>query len=120
MSKATLRSVVVASAMAFLLAGCGPRDDADHPHDVQAWGYGLTASCATWLSSSESRAVGNEWILGYWTGQNVRNVRDHEVGRSSDANGILNEVKTLCDAAPGERLASVAGRVYVNFERDRR
>jgi len=106
--------------MAFLLTGCDPRDDANHLHDVQAWGYGLTACCATWLASPGNQAAGNEWILGYWTGQNVRNVRDHEVGRSTDANGILNEVKTLCDATPNERLASAAGRVYVNFERDRR
>lgn len=115
-----MRSAVVASATALFLIGCDPRDDANHPHDIQAWGYGTTATCKTWLTSSESRAAGNEWVLGYWTGQNVRNVRDHEVGRTSDASGILNEVQSLCRANPGEPLASAAGRAYVNFERARR
>lgn len=114
------QSAIAASVIALLSTGCDPRDDANHPHDVQAWGYALTASCSDWLKSPETQAAGNEWVLGFWTGQNVRNVRDHEVGRTTDGEGILNEVKTQCAATPDERLASVAGRVYVNFERDRR
>jgi hypothetical protein len=73
-----------------------------------------------WLSSPETRSQGDEWILGYWTGQNARNVRDYEVGRSVDDRGVLNAVETLCRANPNERLASAAGQTYVNFERDNR
>ncbi len=104
----------------FALAACCPQNDADRPHDVRAWGYGTTNSCEQWLANPESRALGNEWVLAYWTGQNVRNVRDHEVGRSADANGVLSAVEAACRDNLDERLASAAGRTYVNFERERR
>jgi hypothetical protein len=103
-----------------VLAACSPQNDADRPHDIRAWGFGTTNSCAQWLETAQSRALGNEWVLAYWTGQNVRNARDHEVGRSTDANGVLSAVEAACRDDLDERLASAAGRVYVNFERERR
>lgn len=112
-----IRTIALAIAV---LAGCSPQNDADRPHDIQAWGFGTTSSCGHWLETPQTRALGNEWILAYWTGQNVRNVRDHEVGRSTDAGGILSAVEAACRDDSNEYLASAAGRVYVNFEREQR
>ena len=69
---------------------------------------------------AESAPLNGNGNRGGPTGQNVRNVRDHEVGRSTDANGVLSAVEAACRDNLDERLASAAGRIYVNFERERR
>jgi len=84
------------------------------------WTIGGTQSCAAWLATPESEAEGIWWIAGFWSGRNMQNGPNGRVGSSSDSEGIIGEIKRVCQAEPSLLLINVAGRVYVEMDRDRR
>jgi hypothetical protein len=113
--------VISAAALGLgLVCNAYAQEPADRWVDIWGFGGGFQNSCATWLSSDRSRALGNEWIAGYWTGQNAENESNHMVGRTSDFAGIVGEIELICRAEPSSLLASAVGRVYVRFEQERR
>jgi hypothetical protein len=78
-----------------------------------AWAFGMgTQSCAYWLSNYRSENAGEHWISGYWSGLNVGNTNDHDVGHTVDAEGIIGEVKKFCKDHPSELLTVATGTVY--------
>jgi hypothetical protein len=84
------------------------------------WTIGGTESCAAWLATPASETEGRWWIAGFWSGRNMQNGPNGRVGSSSDSEGIIGEIKRVCQAEPSLLLISAAGRVYVEMDRDRR
>ena len=77
------------------------------PVEVMTAGFGAQSSCASW---SKDRSQGSIWILGYWSGRNVEGQRS--VGGTSDADGILEEVRLICKAAPSRAMIDAVDEVY--------
>ena len=77
-------------------------------------------SCATWLASSASEAEGSAWLLGFWTGTNYGAAlagQGGQIGVSTDALGIIGEVKRRCLNNPANTLMHEAVGLYLEFER---
>lgn len=72
-------------------------------------------SCATWLSNAELEYEGNVWVFGFWTGANFHS-GSGGTGSTTDALGLLGEIKLRCQQAPADQLAVVAWRVYQEFK----
>jgi hypothetical protein len=79
------------------------------------FGIGI-ASCAHWLSLPNKVEEGNAWLLGYWSGENSMNPRNHKVGDSTDGDALIAEVKKICQAEPSTTFANAVDRVYGRFE----
>ncbi len=71
-------------------------------------------SCATW--NSENNAQVQAWALGYWTGLHVMNPKDHTVGSSTDGEGIIEEVRLVCQAHPPMGILDAENIVYGRME----
>lgn len=72
-------------------------------------------SCATWLQSQASEAEGSAWLLGFWTGMNA-NGDNHKVGLSTDALGVIGEVKLRCQTNPSTPVIAVASGLFTEFD----
>ena len=84
------------------------------------WTIGGTQSCAAWLSTPTSETEGRWWIVGFWSGRNMQNASNGRVGSSTDSEGIIGEIKRVCEMEPSLLLINAAGRVYVEMDRERR
>jgi len=84
------------------------------------WTIGGTQSCAAWLATPAAETEGRWWIVGFWSGRNMQNGGNGRVGSSTDSEGIIGEIKRLCQAEPALLLINAAGRVYVDMDRERR
>ena len=73
-----------------------------------------TSSCATWLATEADEAAGSNWLLGFWSGSNVRN-SNGLVGRSTDYLGVIAIAKKDCLEDPAATLVTVAIRTYNRF-----
>lgn len=85
------------------------------PVEVMTAGFGAQSSCASW---SKDRSQGSIWILGYWSGRNVE--AQKSVGGTSDADGILEEVRLLCKAKPSRAMIDAVDEVYTRLLDDGR
>jgi hypothetical protein len=84
------------------------------------WTIGGAQSCAAWLADPASETEGRWWIAGFWSGRNIQNAGNARVGSSTDSEGIIGEIKRVCQAEPSLLLINAAGRVYVEMDRERR
>src|SRR5262245_6128010 len=84
------------------------------------WTIGGTQSCASWLATPASETEGRWWIVGFWSGRNMQNADHSRVGSSTDSEGIIGEIRRVCQAEPSLLLINAAGRVYVEMERQSR
>ena len=84
------------------------------------WTIGGTQSCAAWLATPASETEGDWWIAGFWSGRNMQNGSNGRVGSSTDSDGIIGEIKRVCQAEPSLLLINAAGRIYVEMDRERR
>jgi hypothetical protein len=84
------------------------------------WTIGGTQSCAAWLATPGAETEGRWWIAGFWTGRNMQNGGNGQVGSSTDSEGIIGEIKRICQAEPSLLLINVAARIYVEMDRERR
>ena len=77
------------------------------------------SSCAKWLSTPALEIEGNDWILGFWTGVNVGTFfaggGRGNIGHSTDAFGIIGEVKKLCLNSPSQLVSTTASVVFHEF-----
>ena len=95
---------------------------------LKAYSQGVTmttfgvgnSSCATWLSTPIKEYEGKAWIYGAWSGMNFKNQSNHVVGDSTDAEGIVGEVKAMCFKEPSLPLRSATYQTYVRLERANR
>lgn len=100
------------SGAAVLLASIALAASGPTQGSANVWGG--DQSCATWLSNQTERAAGNWWVWGFWSGLNAQVAGN--VGHSTDANGIIGEVKLYCDTAPSTTLISATNQVYKRFK----
>lgn len=91
---------------------------ASEPANRSSMIWGGDQSCATWLSSSSERNSGNWWIWGFWSGRNAQ--ASTKVGGSTDANGIIGEVKLYCEGAPSATLVYATTQVFLRFKAEGR
>jgi hypothetical protein len=74
-------------------------------------GIGLE-SCSYWQSSPATSDEGRAWIYGNWTGLNIHNTQNRMVGSRTDGDGIVAEVKKVCDGQRSMSLGEAVLKVY--------
>src|SRR5262245_4405453 len=77
------------------------------------WQIGIDKSCATWLAGTNNITDGM-WILGFWTGLNYS--EDSMAGKTTDAPGLLAEVKKVCEEEPSLSVANATASVHRRFK----
>jgi len=78
--------------------------------------YGIgNDSCASWLSSRPTLEEGTAWIMGFWSGLNAFDTRNHLVGVTTDGPAIVAETKLVCEKEPSTILKEATGLVYYRF-----
>ena len=80
------------------------------------FGIGLS-SCAHWQSTPSRQREGAIWIYGYWSAANHIADTQRQTGRHTDADGIVGEVKKVCDTRPSMGLVEAAGIAYFNLSK---
>ena len=105
--------------LAALLFGT-PTQSASQGDGRPIWTIGGTQSCAAWLATPASEAEGRWWLAGFWSGRNMQNGANGRVGSSTDSEGVLGEIKRICQAEPSLQLLTAAARVYVTMDKERR
>ena len=75
--------------------------------------FGGVQSCASWQSSPRNQLAGQTWILGFFSGHNY--AKAQKVGQSTNASGIIGEVKKICTAQPTMRLRDATKEAYGNI-----
>lgn len=73
-------------------------------------------SCGSWLSTPARVQEGEVWIMGYWSGLNRANPQGRTVGRSTDADGLIGEVRKVCEEQPSMKLIDAATQAYVKLQ----
>lgn len=86
----------------------------------QAFVFGGTISCAAWLESPSTEVQGSQWLLGFWSGKNMEAEGGGQVGRSTDAAGVVGEVRLVCQASPSKSLISATLETYNRFKAEGR
>jgi hypothetical protein len=85
------------------------------PDNRPIWAMGAARqSCATSWQEENSDAS-YAWVMGYWTGLNAASGQG--IGRQTDGNGIVGEVKLLCKTKPSLDLLSATTQVYLAMEK---
>ena len=85
----------------------------------ETWGSG-NESCATWLATPLSEINAEDWIFGFWSGENLGislNGSIGNVGHTTDALGIIGEVKKVCTNTPSMSLATAVSKVFFDFSK---
>lgn len=67
-------------------------------------------NCATAFSNQATEEAVASWVNGYWSGLNVG--LGLSVGSTSDANGIMREIKLDCEKTPTATLHQAAHHTY--------
>lgn len=75
-----------------------------------------TRSCASWATNPVTDFGTKSWILGYWSGLNAANARNHIVGATTDGAGIWAVVKAKCDAEPSKALLWAVMQAYQDMQ----
>ena len=111
---------VVASAMRIVVAALAFCVMSDSACALMLFGSG-TRSCATWLEADQTQNLDFEaWILGHWSGFGMFDVRGGSVGETTDARGILAEVRLTCRERPSISVANAVTLVYLKFQAQHR
>jgi hypothetical protein len=53
--------------------------------------------------------------MGYWSARNAHNAKNHDVGKDTDGDGILGEVRRACNAEPSLTLMFAAANTYLKL-----
>ena len=84
-------------------------------------GYGIGgSSCATWLSSPTQFNDGISWLYGDWSVENEVNLKNHNVGHTTNGIGVVGEVKSECEEHPSELLNVAIFAVYLRLQQQDR
>ena len=84
------------------------------------WALGVGRnSCGHWMNSPGEEGQTQIWIMGFWSGLNLaNNVIKNEagsVGNTTDADGIIEEVRKVCTEQPSTGIANAIYQVYEQF-----
>jgi hypothetical protein len=81
---------------------------ADETAIVSSYG---DANCSFMLIPSQ-RPAGEMYLMGFWSGANMWNKYNHNVGSGAHAAGIFAEVTRSCFGHPSKSLYEAATEVY--------
>ena len=106
----------VAVLMALLPAICLAADPPElRVHIIGTGGF----SCGAWVSKRINDNFAQAWILGYWSGLNTGVTAFTEtatsVGSSTDADGIIEEVRLLCRREPSLAIYTATANAYAKL-----
>jgi len=82
--------------------------------------FGGTDSCGHWLANPSLDLAMRQWILGFWSGLNYSKAAGGNVGRGSDADGVIGEVRLICTNSPSDNVATAVLQAYQKLERSHR
>lgn len=98
--------------------------------DYLSVGVGST-SCARWLSDDAVSQIDKGWILGFWSGMNNGGIdpfsdevakiiaklpsRQSIADRSTDPDGILGEIRLVCQSSPSKSIEDATIEVWQRF-----
>jgi hypothetical protein len=78
--------------------------------------YGFGASAITAAPSLSNglavESAGENWIWGFWSGLNDFSITNRMVGHTTDAAGLMGEVKKVCGEHPSKDLFQAVREVY--------
>jgi hypothetical protein len=74
-------------------------------------------NCRQWLSSSEAKEKGDNWLLGWWTATVTNDKNRSSTVTKMTEKEILTETKELCKMAPETVLTNAIAQIYFKFER---
>ena len=76
-------------------------------------------SCGAWVAKRINDNFAQAWILGYWSGLNTGVTAFTEaatsVGSSTDADGIIEEVRLLCRREPSLAIYTATANAYAKL-----
>ena len=75
-------------------------------------------SCGRWIANPSMDSSVKAWIMGFFSGRNSGS--DANVGASTDADGIVGEVKLACQNEPSISVSTATWRTYERFRREGR
>ena len=88
----------------------------DKPKQVVVFGVGHYSCERAWETEFKFSAF--SWVMGYFSGRNVGD--QTKVGGTTDGDGVVAEVRKVCDAKPSLTLATATERVFVSLSRQKR
>jgi hypothetical protein len=101
----------------FMMAAALATAKSDQVVSLTVYGMG-NESCAHWLSDSTFQRDGESWFMGLWSGLNIFNKVNHNVGSNTDGDGRLGEMKKFCEAHPSTKFMDAAEAVYNKMFRE--
>lgn len=75
------------------------------------------SSCAAAMEPANYRYA-RIWVMGYVSGLNSGT--NGQVGQTTDGDGIMGEVRLVCEGQPSLRLIDAAAKVYLNMKTQKR
>jgi hypothetical protein len=115
MTARTLASMRLMFAILFCVVALTRASFAQSDDKIVSARFGIgTKTCATWLLNKDSEAVGNSWVLGYWSGLNTMNLKNHGVGDGLRESQVLGEIKRQCLLSPAATVGNIVEGVYVD------
>jgi len=96
---------MLARAILCIFAISFPWSALAQPDPATAFGQGLL-SCSKWTPTTE--VAYSQWILGYLSGLNLLDKKDHHVGRDKSEREIVDKVREMCALYPDDTLAAAA------------
>lgn len=92
-----------------------------HADNAMIFGIGYS-SCAIWTSDPDNEMQASVWVLGYWSGLNapLQLSESTSVGKSTDAYGIIAEVKLVCKNKPSISIINATIETYQRLKREGR
>lgn len=101
-----MKRLAVVIGAVVLAGGAGPY--------TKFYSLGGGESCAASQQSADTIRDENIWIEGYWSGRNAET--GSLVGSTTDALGVIGEVKLLCAANPSMIVLEAVDRVYTRMK----
>ena len=76
-------------------------------------GFGMGGYSCARAFEPHNFAITQSWVLGFWSG--VNNTRGLQVGRNTDAAGVVGEVRRVCEDQPATLLYVAVDQAYANL-----
>jgi hypothetical protein len=118
--------IVHALAVAFALTATScvsarPAAQPIHPHPAVSWGLGLSPiGCAEWRADEAKRKLGEQWLLGYFSGINSEslNSRGWSFGARYLAGDLVALVDGECSRNPEMTFRTAVSRVLSEIRKE--
>lgn len=99
---------VILSILPIMASVASPANQRALPLPFTLIGMGVE-SCAKAFNPTYADKT-EDWILGFVSGMNA--VKGSNVGRNTDAQGVIGEVRLICSQRPSMRMVEAAAEAY--------